>query len=261
MVKSLGTLHQRVEQPLTRYLAWLVLLMVLLFSAFIRYGLLDVPLQRDEGEYGYGGQLFLQGILPYQQIYNMKLPGIYAAYAGILAVFGQTHRGIHFGLLLINAATIVLIFMLAKRMIDSLAGVVAAASFAILSISQSVQGVFANAEHFVILPVVGGLLLLLRSLDDDQSWLLFFSGLLLGIGFLIKQHGAVFITFGGLYILINQMRKSSISWFALASRCTLFIAGAALPYGLTCLILVWAGLFQMVLDSRVCKGLYFSSAD
>ena len=244
MVKSVGTLHQRMEQPLTRYLAWLVLLMVLLFSAFIRYRLLDVPLQRDEGEYAYGGQLLLQGILPYQQMYSMKLPGIYAAYAGILAVFGQTHTGIHFGLLLINAAAIILIFMLAKRVVDSLAGVVAAASFAVLSISQSVQGVFANAEHFVILPVVGGLLLLLRALDDDQSWLLFFSGLLLGIGFLIKQHGAAFVAFGGLYILIDQGRKPSIGWIAFASRCTLFVTGAVLPYVLTCLIFFSTGLFQ-----------------
>ena len=210
----------------------------------MRYGLLDVPLERDEGEYAYGGQLLLQGILPYQQMYSMKLPGIYAAYAGVLAVFGQTNTGIHFGLLLINAATIVLVFMLAKRMIDSLAGVVAAASFAVLSISQSVQGIFANAEHFVILPFVGGLLLLLRALDDDQSWLLFFSGLLLGIGFLIKQHGVVFITFGGLYILINQMRKPSISWFVLVLKCTLFAIGAVLPYALTCLVFFFAGLFQ-----------------
>ena len=221
-----------------------MLLAILLSSAVVRYGLLDVPLERDEGEYAYGGQLLLQGILPYQQMYSMKLPGIYAAYAGVLAVFGQTHTGIHFGLLLINAATIVLIFMLAKRVVDSLAGVVAAASFAVLSISQSVQGVFANAEHFVILPVVGGLLLLLRALDDDQSWLLFFSGLLLGIGFLIKQHGVAFVAFGGLYILLDQIRKPSVNWFALASRCTLFIMGAALPYVLTCLVLVWAGLFE-----------------
>jgi hypothetical protein len=57
MVKSVGSLYKRVEHPLTRYLVWLVLLTVLLFSVFIRYKLLDVPLERDEGEYAYGGQL------------------------------------------------------------------------------------------------------------------------------------------------------------------------------------------------------------
>jgi hypothetical protein len=60
----------------------------------------------------------------------------------------------------------------------------------------------------------------------------------------MKQHGAAFVAFGGLYILLDQIRKPSEGWFALASRCTLFITGAALPYGLTCLVLVWAGLFE-----------------
>lgn len=243
-MQSEVTLQQQAERPLTRYLVWLVLLIILLFSGVIRYRMLGVPFERDEGEYAYGGQLLLQGILPYQQMYSMKLPGIYAVYACVLAVFGQTKTAIHFGLLLFNTATIVLIFMLAKRMVDSLAGVVAAASYAILSISQSVQGVSANAEHFVILPVVAGLLLLIRALDEERSWLLFFSGLLLGIGFLIKQHGAAFIAFGGLYILIDQIRKASLNWFALISRCVLFIIGAVLPYGLTCLVFIFAGMFE-----------------
>ena len=91
-----------VKQPLANHWAWLVLLAIVLLSAVMRYGLLDVPLERDEGEYAYAGQLILQGVPPYQQLFNMKLPGIYAAYAGLLAVFGQTHTGIHIGLLFFN---------------------------------------------------------------------------------------------------------------------------------------------------------------
>jgi len=33
------------------------------------------------GEYAYAGQLILQGVPPYKEAYNMKLPGTYAAYA------------------------------------------------------------------------------------------------------------------------------------------------------------------------------------
>ena len=32
----------------------------------------------------------LEGVPPYRLIYNMKMPGIYAAYALIMAVFGQS---------------------------------------------------------------------------------------------------------------------------------------------------------------------------
>ena len=70
-----------------------MLVLTLLFTAGVRYRLLDVPLERDEGEYAYAGQLILQGIPPYGEIYNMKLPGIYAAYAVILKIFGQNRKG------------------------------------------------------------------------------------------------------------------------------------------------------------------------
>ena len=54
----------------------------------------------------------LQGIPPYKEAYNMKLPGTYAAYAVIMAVFGQSPAGIHLGLALVNAVSIILVFLL-----------------------------------------------------------------------------------------------------------------------------------------------------
>src|SRR3954447_14364869 len=80
---------------------WLIvscLVVILGLAAFIRIRLLEMPLERDEGEYAYAGQLMLQGIPPYKLAYNMKLPGTYAAYAIIMAAFGETARGIHLGL-------------------------------------------------------------------------------------------------------------------------------------------------------------------
>jgi hypothetical protein len=68
------------------------LLLVLAFNIGIRWRLADMPLERDEGEYAYAGQLLLQGNPPYRDAYNMKFPGTYLAYAGIMAVFGETTR-------------------------------------------------------------------------------------------------------------------------------------------------------------------------
>jgi len=117
-----------------------LLLLVILFFAAIRFRLRDIPLERDEGEYAYAGQLMLQGIPPYKLAYTMKLPGTFAAYAAIMAVFGQTPAGIHLGFLLVNAATTVLIYFLAVLLSGRLAGLVAAASYALLSTSASVLG-------------------------------------------------------------------------------------------------------------------------
>jgi len=98
----------------------------------IRTRLLGVPLERDEGEYAYAGQLILQGVPPYTLAYNMKFPGVYAAYAAIMSIFGQTITGIHLGLLLVNAATILLIFLLGRQLVNSVVGLVAGMSYAVL---------------------------------------------------------------------------------------------------------------------------------
>ncbi len=226
------------------YLAWVALIVVILLTSAVRGRLLDAPLERDEGEYAYAGQLILQGVAPYAQVYNMKMPGIYAAYALILAVFGQTHTGIHLGLLIINAATILLLFLLAKRLFGPLAGVAAAAAFALLSLGQQVQGVFANAEHFVILPVLGGLLLLVRAVDFQKRLALLAGAVLLGLAFIMKQHGAAFIVFGAIYLLFRELSRRPFTWKLLAAKGILFLLGVLLPFGVTCLILWWVGVFD-----------------
>src|SRR3954452_8239929 len=83
---------------------------ILGFAAFVRIRLLEMPLERDEGEYAYAGQLMLQGIPPYKLAYNMKLPGTYAAYAVIMAAFGETTRGVHVGLIVVNSLTTILLY-------------------------------------------------------------------------------------------------------------------------------------------------------
>ncbi|MDT8273600.1 MAG: glycosyltransferase family 39 protein, partial [Desulfomonilia bacterium] len=127
----------------------LILILVIILFAWLRFGLVDVPLERDEGEYAYAGQLILQGSLPYQDVYTMKLPGVHLMYAGIMAIFGQTHQGIRIGLILINAVVIITLFLLGRRLMGPVAGLTAAGVFAVLSCGQAVQGAFANAEHFV----------------------------------------------------------------------------------------------------------------
>src|SRR5213594_1247821 len=156
--------------------AWIFLAVIVLGLVIaIRIRLLGIPLERDEGEYAYAGQLMLQGIPPYKLAYNMKFPGTYAAYAVVMSIFGQTISGIHLGLLLVNAATVALIFLLGRRLMNSTAGIAAATSYAILSVSPSVLGLAAHATHFVMLPVLGGTLLLLGESDRQAFGRLFAS--------------------------------------------------------------------------------------
>src|SRR5437870_7881459 len=129
---------------------WALLVLVILGAAAIRLRLLDAPLDRDEGEYAYFGQLLLQGIPPYAQAYNFKMPGIYAVYAVILAILGETTVGIHLGLLAATSLTIVLLFLVAARLFAVRVAIVAAATFAALALSPRLFFTSAYAEHFVL---------------------------------------------------------------------------------------------------------------
>jgi hypothetical protein len=226
-----------------RFWPWLVVLLILLFVGFIRVRLLDVPLERDEGEYAYAGQLILQGIPPYELAYNMKLPGTYYAYAFGMAVFGQTCAGVHLTLLVANALTTVMVFLLGRKLFGAVAGLAAGASYALISVSPPLLGMAAHATQFVVLFAVPGTWALWQALVTNERRTFFFSGLLFGLAFLMKQPGLCFGLFGGAVIVARAVRNRA--WLerhflpALAG----FSAGLALPFLLFCLTALIAGDF------------------
>ena len=243
---------------------WICLGLILLFVVAVRVRYLSVPLERDEGEYAYAGQLILQGIPPYQFAYNVKLPGTYAAYALVMAVFGQTPFGIHLGLLFVNLGAVVLLFFLARRLFDPYAAVIASATYALMSTSPAVLGFCAHATHFVILTALGGLVLLLRGLESRRALTLFWSGLLFGVAVLMKQHGVFLGVFAFAVLLYNEWSSKSVANSADSSggslqdpgtdakksllaglrRLAAFSIGTVVPYVLTCVILWRAGVFK-----------------
>jgi hypothetical protein len=231
-----------IRDKVLRVAWWVLAFAVFGLTLAIRIRLLGIPLERDEGEYAYAGQLMLQGIPPYELAYNMKFPGTYAAYALLMSICGQTITGIHLGLLLVNTATIVLIFLLGRRLVNSTTGLAAASSYAVLSVSPSVLGFAGHATHFVMLPVIGGALLLINQWDRQSSGRLFGSGLLLGLGLLMKQPAIFFVLFGAIYLAFRDIRRG----FALKKvlqRNLIFDVGVILPFALTCLVLWYAGVF------------------
>lgn len=164
----------------------------LLVVTCIRIRLLNVPLERDEGEYAYIGQLILQGKLPYQHAYTMKLPGTHVFYSLFMLLFGQTIAAIHAGLLLVSTATTIMIYFLAKRLAGDIAAAVAGTVFAVMAVSNTVLGTFAHATHFVVVCFIGGLLLFFRWTDLKRPVVLFASGLMFGCAYTMKQHGIFF---------------------------------------------------------------------
>ncbi len=218
---------------------WALVLLILLFFASIRFRLRDMPLERDEGEYAYAGQLLLAGIPPYQLAYNMKFPGTYAAYALVIAAFGETPAAIHWGLLIVNATTTLLVLLLARRLFGWWPGLVAGASYGLLSTSPTVLGFAGHATQFVVLPAVGGILLLVSAGERRSKWRIAASGVLLGLAVLMKQPGIAFVLFGAVYLAYSSPKPR---WKSIREIAILF-AGATAPFALTCVLLLRAGVF------------------
>ncbi len=215
--------------------------MILLLVLAVRVHFLDVPLERDEGEYAYLGQSILKGIPPYSQAYNMKFPGTYLAYAFLMLLFGKTVSGIHFGFIVINCVTIILIFLTSKKLSGGPAPIVSAGAYAVLSITPGVFGFAAHATHFVVLFAAGGALLLLEAEERKKlSWYLL-AGIVTGIAMIMKQHGALFIIFGAAYMIATQLQHERKE---LALRLALYACGSSLPFLVTVAWLSSAGVFS-----------------
>jgi 4-amino-4-deoxy-L-arabinose transferase-like glycosyltransferase len=234
--------HSRADRRL-HYFCYATLLMVVVIFAFVRIRLRTAPLERDEGEYAYAGQLMLQGVPPYQLAYNMKLPGTYAAYAVMMAVFGQTAIGIREGMLVVLLANTLMVFLLTRRLFGLLAGTVAAATYTLLANRLWTMSLDGHATHFIVLAALAATLLLLRAIDTQSKTVLFLSGLGFGLAFLMKQHGAMFAVFGALFWAWSEWKQSA-SWRRVLSGGSIFSAGVILPYLFTLLVVWYDGVFQ-----------------
>jgi len=240
----MSSAKNRFADFITEHDAKIALGFIIVLVLFVRVRLREMPLERDEGEYAYAGQLLLQGVPPYKLAYNMKLPGTYAAYALIMMVFGQTDSGIHLGLALVNIVTIAMIFLMGRRVLDATAGAVAALAYGLLSTSPAFLGLAGHATHFVVFCAMAGALLLLKARETEKAGLFLASGLMFGFAFLMKQHGVFFGVFGLGYVLWQNLVKDNMNWGRCVREFGMMLGGLLLPFTITCAALAAMGVFK-----------------
>ena len=154
--------------------------LVLILTLLFRVHLLNLPIDRDEGEFAYAGWRMLNGGIPYLDFYNMKMPGIYTLYALLFSLFGSTVIAIRTGLIFINLANAFLVYRLSKRWSDVRTGIYASICYLIFSIQVELQGTSTHAEHVAMLFVLSGFLIFTSAVSLKSVKRLFWSGVLLG---------------------------------------------------------------------------------
>jgi hypothetical protein len=227
----------------------IICIAVIILIAGLRIHLAAVPFERDEGEYAYAGQMILRGSPPYQEVYNMKFPGVYYMYALSFRAFGESVSAPRYMVLLLQLAGAFFIFLLARRAIHPLAGWMSAAVYMIYNISLALQATQANTEHFLIAFLVPAMYFLWRGSIEDgaaippspservrESWL-FLSGLMVSLACLMKQHAFIFASVSVLWILYSY-RMRSLRYVAV------YLAGCILPLLMMAAYLWYAGVWS-----------------
>jgi hypothetical protein len=220
------------------------LAIIILFILIVRVRLRDIPLERDEGEYAYIGKLILHGFAPYKAAYNMKLPGTYIFYALLMTIFGKNTTGIHLGLMVINACTILLLFAGLKKIFNPGIAFFSAATYGIMSLSPSVLGFAAHATQFVTLFVAAGIVFLERFYRKKKPTDVFLFGLMMGLSLLMKQQAAFFILFGATLIIAFSLAEKPPKIKYIFYQIAFYASGVLVPYLITIATLKFVGAFD-----------------
>jgi hypothetical protein len=173
-----------VEQRMKKSAFWLALVLIgVAASILMRAQMLNVPLERDEGGYAYIADRWLQGETPYRDTVDSKPPGIFAAYALILAV-GRNVGSIRVFLLFWSVLTVVLFYLLARKHYGREAASLAAALLALTQAAPAYFGFSGNAEMFMVAFTVAAMLSAPK--EERNVTRYFASGVLLGAAALFK---------------------------------------------------------------------------
>ncbi len=165
---------------------WLILFLLVLL---LRLPLLFEPFTyADEGIYLTLGQALRKGLLLYRDIHDNKPPLLYllAALTGSFSLY----RLLYF---LWGLATIGVFYRLARLLFpkNQKAIITTTTLFAVLTSLPMFEGHIANAENFMLLPILAGFYLIFKFLSQPTSkakfsWSWFAAGLLFSIAVLFK---------------------------------------------------------------------------
>ncbi len=211
---------------------WSLLVLCIIFFLLRLPSVIEPYWYGDEGIYEVMGQAIDKGWLLYRDIWDNKPPLLYLVYA----VANGDQTTVRVMSLVVGLLSVVFFFLLSKKLFSSLRISIATTSLYILLFATPlVEGNIANAENFMLLPIImAGLIVYTSSLregttkqspvDLPKSWglprslsvarndnkmKLFIAGLLLGIAFLFKI--VALFDFAAFFLFVLSMNLQKIN--------------------------------------------------
>jgi 4-amino-4-deoxy-L-arabinose transferase-like glycosyltransferase len=135
----------------------------------LRIPYLELPLERDEGNYAYVAWRILEGEAPYRDVFDQKPPGIYAVYAALLALGARSEVSLHLLLYAWTAACALCLFRLVRDLAGGLAAGFCVLLFAVLANGPRLTATAANTESFLLLPLLASWWALWRATREGRA--------------------------------------------------------------------------------------------
>lgn len=234
---------------------WFALIVSSIFFLLRLPSLFEPYWYGDEGIYQTIGMALGQGGLLYRDIFDNKPPLIYLLYS-LLNSDQFTVRLVSaiFGLL-----SVIFFFILTKKLFSKFkennrfACYLSTIIFSFIFGLPLIEGNIANAENFMLLPIILSALLIV----NQKHSAFFLAGLLLGLAFLFKvvavfDFAALFLFIS--FVFFNNLQKQvkiKETAKALGKQLSSFVFGFSLPIVTTCLFFLLRGAFSDFLNATL----------
>lgn len=226
--KVITSLTAKYHKPSDRLVfIWLLVLSVLIRLPFFFRDYID----RDESTFILVAQSWVDGHLPYTELWDLKPPLVYLFFATIISIFGKSFLAIRAIGAMGVAITAFYTYLIGKEIKSvRMAFWAATGCVYLLSLFGSLQGVM--SEHLSMIFFMPGLFILIK--HQSRGWF-FIAGLLLGISLMMKLNLAYAVLLIGVFFLFYAIKERSLVkelWKLtfLATGIFLVIASTILPY-------------------------------
>jgi 4-amino-4-deoxy-L-arabinose transferase-like glycosyltransferase len=213
----------------------------------------------DTSFYAFGGNVILNGGVPYKDFWELKTPLIFYYFALIFKLFG-----VHFFTIAVTEIfwlliTCAALYALAKEFFSERISLFLTVTLAAYSGASSFINNFGMTETYAMLPAMLSMLAVIRS-KCSNAWLVFASGVAAGIAFLFRPTAAVVLLPALAWLICGRfLFKASIKRVCL-SAC-LLAGGFLASVGLMFTYLYARGALPDFLDNVLNYGSgYYSQA-
>jgi len=189
---------------------WFLLIASFIFFLLRFPSLFEPYWYGDEGIYQVLGLAIKAGRLLYRDIWDNKPPLLYMLYS----LFSSDQFTLRLVSLVFGVLSLIVFFVLSRKLFEEKEGnkiaVFSTIIFGLLFALPVVEGNIANAENFMLLPIIFSGFLIFTAKGRLQKNILILSGFLIGIAFLFKIVGIFdFAAFFAFLFILNLPKKIS----------------------------------------------------